>query len=64
MTEFEQALHMPTTLSEKIACIEREIRMRQRVYPRWVADRKMKQETAEHEIACRVEIAELLRSLR
>ena len=38
------------TTEQKIACIKREIAMRQRVYPRWVDTGKMKQEKADHEI--------------
>lgn len=36
---------------QMIDCVTREIGMRERVYPRWVADKKMKQEKADHEIA-------------
>jgi len=36
---------------EKLAAIEREVKMRQRVYPRWVATGKMKKDAAEREIA-------------
>lgn len=43
---------LPITIDDEIACIRREIVMRQRVYPRWVAAGKMKQDTADREIAC------------
>lgn len=39
------------TPTEKRACIERELRMRRRVYPRRVADGKMTQAQADREIA-------------
>ena len=39
------------TLDEQIASVAREIGLRQRVYPRWVADKRMSQEKADHEIA-------------
>jgi hypothetical protein len=39
------------TLDEQIICVKREIGMRQRVYPRWVASGKMKQDKADYEIA-------------
>jgi hypothetical protein len=39
------------SLADQIACVEREIRMREQVYPRRVGDRKMKQEAADREIA-------------
>lgn len=40
-----------TPLTDQIACVKREIAMRERVYPRWVAAGKMKQEKADAEIA-------------
>jgi hypothetical protein len=39
------------TLSDKIACVAREVRIRESVYPKWVAAGKMKQEAADREIA-------------
>lgn len=41
----------PISLTEMIACVDRELKMRARVYPRWVADKKMLQATADVEIA-------------
>lgn len=35
---------------EMIACVEREIRLRERVYPRWVMAGKMTQDKASREI--------------
>ena len=43
---------MSASIAEQIASVEREIRMRERVYPRWVEQRRMMKKTAEHEIAC------------
>jgi hypothetical protein len=40
----------PLPLSEQIACVEREIELRRRVYARRVADRKMSRATADREI--------------
>jgi hypothetical protein len=34
----------------EIACVKREIKMRERVYPRWVADGRMTQQLADREI--------------
>lgn len=39
------------THDQKRACIERELKMRRRVYPRWVADNRMTQAKADEEIA-------------
>lgn len=38
-------------LAEQIACVEREIRMRSRVYPRFVAGGRMTQHKADAELA-------------
>lgn len=35
------------TEADKLACVERELRMRKQVYPRWVAAGRMKQEKAD-----------------
>jgi len=37
-------------LAEQIACVERELAFRARVYPRWVADKKMLQATSDREM--------------
>lgn len=37
-------------IDEMIKCVEREIGLRQRVYPKWVAMKKMSQEKADLEI--------------
>ena len=40
----------PVTLADQIKCIERELAMRDRVYPRWISSGKMKQAAAHEEI--------------
>jgi hypothetical protein len=40
------------TITEQIASAKRELALRRNVYPGWVAKERMKQETADHEIAC------------
>jgi len=42
---------MKIPLSEMIACVERELELRQQVYPRRVAANKMTKENADKEIA-------------
>lgn len=37
--------------ADKIKCLKREIAMRERVYPGWVANGRMKQSAADREIA-------------
>lgn len=39
------------TLHEQIECVKREISMRRRVYPRWIAAGKMTAESGDREIA-------------
>ena len=38
-------------IDEQIACVKRELAMRRSAYPRWVANGKMTQTKADHEIA-------------
>lgn len=37
-------------IKAQIACVEREIKMRERVYPRWVEAKRMTQAKADHEL--------------
>ncbi len=52
MTQQDDLLGTPAHLSidGQIACIEREIRMRKRVYPRWVGRGRMTQAKADQEL--------------
>lgn len=40
----------PVSKEEKIACLKREIAMRERAYPGWVATKRMTQNKADQEI--------------
>lgn len=40
------------TTADKLACVERELKLRDKVYARWVADGKMSLGKATHEIDC------------
>jgi len=51
------------TLNEQIRCVEREISMRRRVYPRFVTTGKMTAPKADEEIACMEQVLRTLRSL-
>jgi hypothetical protein len=44
--------HRGYTMQEQIACIRRELAMRERVYPKWVQAGRMEAEKADHEINC------------
>lgn len=41
---------------QKLRCLERELKMRRKVYPRWVRDGKMQPEAADYEIQVMAEI--------
>ncbi|MGY2051917.1 hypothetical protein [Methylobacterium sp. JK268] len=47
----------PYTAADKLACAEREVRQRRRVYPRLVADGRMRQDEAERQTALMEAIA-------
>jgi hypothetical protein len=54
--------------TEQLACAQRELAMRKRVFPRWVqqekmTQEKMTQEKADHEIACMEAIVATLKPL-
>lgn len=48
------------TAAELLKCAERELAMRERVYPRRVAEGKMSPDSADHETECMAQIVELL----
>lgn len=52
------------TLDEQIKCVRREIAMRQSVYPKWVAAKRMKQQQADHEIAAMQSVLRTLESVK
>jgi hypothetical protein len=41
---------MTVSLDDQVACVRRELGLRQRLYPRWVADGKMTADQAAKEI--------------
>lgn len=48
------------SLDEQIACVKREIAMRQRVYPRFIESGKLKQTKADYEIMAMKAVLETL----
>ena len=48
------------TIEQMTACVEREIGMRERVYPRWVKQKKLLQTTADQELARMRAVRDLL----
>lgn len=55
---------MSKTIEEQIASIERELGIRKTVYPRWVQFGRLKQEEADHEIACMEATLETLKTVQ
>lgn len=51
------------TAADKLACAERELKMRQSVYPIWVEDGRMSLGKATHEIAAMTAILEDYRAV-
>jgi vacuolar-type H+-ATPase subunit C/Vma6 len=49
--------------AEQLACVEREIAMRKRVYPRWIEAGKITKAKADKEIRTMEAVAETLRGL-
>lgn len=54
----------PIPLAEQIQCVEREIALRKRVYPRRVSDRKMSQAQADKQLAAMTAVLDTLLHLR
>lgn len=52
----------PVTINDQIACVEREIQQRRRVYPRLIAKGSMKQGTADEEIRRMEAVLETVRA--
>lgn len=49
--------------SEQLACVERELKLRKRAYPRWVRDGRMPQGSAEREIRTMEAVLETVRMM-
>lgn len=54
----------PVPLAAQVACVKREIGMRERVYARWVAGGKMGQREADQELAAMRAVLETLKALQ
>lgn len=52
------------TIEEQIKAVEREIGMRRRVYPNWVASKRMSQEKADKEIKNMEAVLETLKQVQ
>lgn len=61
--ELPLALPIDLSIAAQVECIEREIRQRERLYPRWVQERRMTAEKAAREIAAMRAVLATLRRL-
>jgi hypothetical protein len=55
---------MTVPIDEQVKCVEREIGMRERVYGRWVSDKRMTQKKADQEIEAMRAVLETLRNIQ
>ncbi len=53
----------PITLHSQIECVKREIAFRERCYPRWVKEKRMSQQLADHELAAMRAVLATLQTL-
>lgn len=51
------------SLSEQIACVEREVRMREKLYPVWILKNKMTQAVADRQINCMRQVLRTLQAM-
>lgn len=54
----------PITLQDQIAEIEREVVLRERVYPRWIASGKLPQHKADRQLAVMTAVLQTLYELK
>ncbi len=53
-----------TPLADQIACVKREIALRERLYPRWIVGGRLRRADAEREIATMKAVLETLADLQ
>lgn len=52
------------TIADQIACVRREIAMRNKVYPRWVESGRMHRDQADREIESMIAVLATLRAVQ
>lgn len=55
---------VPISLDEQIAAVEREVHVREKCYPKWVAEHRMLQSKANHELAAMRAVHVTLKSIK
>lgn len=63
MSSLEKAKTNLVTLHDQLKCAQRELNLRRRVYPSWIARGKMSGQKADHEIAAMEAIVDTLSEL-
>ena len=53
----------PVPLTDQLACVQRELRMRTKAYPRWIQAGRLTDANARHEIEAMAAVVETLRLL-
>lgn len=55
---------MTVPIDEQVRCVEREISMRERVYPRWVEQKRMTEKKADQELEAMRAVLETLHNIQ
>jgi len=55
---------MTTTIDDQIDCVKREIGMRERVYPKWVQQRRLSQDQMDRELGRMRAVLNTLQALK
>lgn len=55
---------IPISLDQQIACLARELAVRERCYPKWVVEHRMLQTKADHELAAMRAAITTLKSIK
>ena len=64
MMEPSYERHHYYMIDAQISCVQRELAMRKKVYPKWVMNGRMKAEEADYEINCMQAVHNTLSGLR
>ena len=55
---------MAVPIDDQVKCVEREISMRERVYPRWIEAKRMTQKKADQEIEAMRAVLDTLKNIQ
>jgi hypothetical protein len=64
MMSFSEKVGVPkVSLDRQIACVKREVKMREKCYPGWIGDGRMASQTAERELDAMRAVLDTLRGI-